>query len=147
MINSTKPDLSWEIGANHLHGVLRSDQIRNDTLVQLVHHWREPKDRDASIAALDELADVVHSVRCEGELDAALENVEDVAAMDTAHIEVDSHDVRRLLAEATEVDRVTGRFRQEPQRGASQIKHPSMRATRKHLAANPLPEQQDRRSA
>lgn len=147
MIHSNKPDLSWEIGANHLHGVLRADQIRTDTLVQLVHHWREPKDRDAIIAALDELADVAHSVRREGELDAALENVEDVAAMDTAHIEVDSRDVRRLLAEATEVDRVTGRFRQEPQRGASEIKHPAMRATRKHLAANPLPGQQDRRAS
>lgn len=32
-------------------------------------------------------------------------------------------------------------------RGASEIKHPSMRATRKHLAANPLPEQQDRRAS
>lgn len=32
-------------------------------------------------------------------------------------------------------------------RGASEIKHPTMRATRKHLAANPLPEQQNRRTA
>jgi hypothetical protein len=61
--------------------------------------------------------------------------------MDTAQIEVDSHDVRRLLAEATEVGRVTGRFRQEPQRGAAEIKHPTMRATRAHLKANPLPGQ------
>ena len=143
MNRSNKPDLSWELGTNHLHGVLRVDQIRTDTLVQLVHHWREPKDRDAIIAALDELADVVHSVRREGELDAALENVEDVAAMETAHIEVDSHDVRRLLAELTEVARVVGRFL----KGASEIKHPTMRATRKHLAAKPLPGQQDRRAS
>ena len=143
MIHSNKPDLSWGIGANHLHGVLRADQIRTDTLVQLVHHWRDADDRDAIIKALDELADVAHSVRREGELDAAIENVEDVAAMDTAQIEVDSHDVRRLLAEATEVDRVTGRFRQEPQQGAAEIKHPAMRATRRHFAANPLPGQRE----
>lgn len=30
-----------------------------------------------------------------------------------------------------------------PARGASEIKHPSMRATRKHLAANPLPGQRE----
>jgi hypothetical protein len=143
MIHSNKPDLSFEIGANHLHGVLRADQIRTDSFVQLVQHWRDPQSRDDIIAALDELADVVHSVRREGELDAAIENVEDVAAMDTAQIEVDSHDVRRLLAEATEVDRVTGRFRQKPQQGASEIKHPAMRATRKHFATNPLPGQRE----
>ncbi|WP_328436986.1 hypothetical protein OHA71_06695 [Streptomyces sp. NBC_00444] len=110
MIHSTKPDLSFEVGGNHLHGVLRADQIRTDTLVQLVQHWRESADRDAIIAALDELADVVHSPRAEGELDAAVEQVEDVAAMDTAYIEVGSPDVRRLLAELTEVERVTSRF-------------------------------------
>lgn len=32
-------------------------------------------------------------------------------------------------------------------RGASLIKHPSQAATRKYLAANPLPEQQDRRAS
>jgi hypothetical protein len=147
MIHSNKPDLSWEIGANHLHGVLRADQIRTDTLMQLVQHWAEPKDRDAIIEALDELAAIVTGVAREGELDAAIGNVEDVAAMDTAQIEVGSRDVRRLLAEATEVDQVTGRFRQEPQRGASEIKHPSMRATRRHLKANPLPGQRSEGSA
>lgn len=143
MIHSNKPDLSFEIGANHLHGVLRADQIRTDSFVQLVQHWRDPQSRDDIIAALDELADVVHSVRREGELDAALENIEDVAGMDTAQIEVGSHDVRRLLAELTEVARIVGRFG----KGASEIKHPAMRATRRHLAANPLPGQQDRRAS
>lgn len=32
-------------------------------------------------------------------------------------------------------------------RGASEIKHPSMRATRRHFAEHPLPEQQDRRAS
>lgn len=110
MNHSSKPGLSFETGANHLHAVLRVDKIRNDTLVQLVQHWSEPKDRDAIIDALDELADVVHSVRREGELDAALENVEDAACMDTAQVEVPIPDVRRLLAELTVVARVLARF-------------------------------------
>lgn len=139
MIHSNKPDLSFEIGGNHLHGVLRADQIRTDSFVQLVQHWRDPQSRDDIIAALDELADVVHSVRREGELDAAMENVEDVAGMETAQVEVGSHDVRRLLAELTEVERVTGRFG----KGASEIKHPTMRATRRHFAEHPLPGQRE----
>ncbi|NUS83622.1 MAG: hypothetical protein HOY75_12975 [Streptomyces sp.] len=143
MIHSNKPSLSFEVGANHLHGVLRVDQIRTDTLVQLVQHWQEPRDRDAIIEALDALSDVVHSPRAEGELDAALEQVEDAASMDSAQVEVGMHDVRRLLGELGKVAEVMGRFLSK----ASGITHPSMRATRKHLAANPLPEQQDRRSA
>lgn len=110
MIHSSKPPLSVELGANHLHAVLRVDQIRTDTLVQLVQHWGNPDDRDAIIDALDELAAVAHSPVREGELDAAIENVEDVASMETAHVEVDSHDVRRLLAELTVAERVTSRF-------------------------------------
>lgn len=138
MNRSTKPPLSVELGANHLHGVLRGDQLRTDTLMQLVQHWvGDPQSRDDVIDALDELAAVVASVAREGELDAAVEQVEDVAGMDTAHIEVNSFDVRRLLAELTAVERVTSRFF----KGASEIRHPSMRATRKHLAANPLPGQ------
>lgn len=141
MIHSSKPGLSFELGANHLHGVLRADQIRTDTLKQLVQHWADPTSRDEILDALDELAAVVTGVAREGELDAAVEQVEDVAGMDTAHVEVQIPDVRRLLAELTAVERVTSRFNQ----GASLIKHPTHTATRKHLAANPLPEQADRR--
>jgi hypothetical protein len=146
VIHSNKPQLSYEISADHLHGISRADQIRTDTLTQLVQHWREPADRDAIIAALDELADIVHSPAREGELDAAVDQVEDVAAMDTAQIEVSVTDVRRLLAELSEVERVVGRFNPTG-KGASLIKHPSHAATRRHLAVNPLPEQQDRRTA
>lgn len=144
MIHSNKPDLSWEIGSDHLHGVLRADQIRTETLMQLVATWGDPQARDEIIAALDELADIVTHERREGELDAAVQQVEDTAAMDTAQVEVDMRDVRRLLAENGEVERVTSRFRS---RGGAEIRHPSMRATREYLAENPLPEQQDRRSA
>jgi hypothetical protein len=110
MNHSQKPGLSFNTGVTELHGVLRVDQIRNDTLVQLVQHWTEPKDRDAIIDALDELAEVVTGVAREGELDAALQQVEDTASMDTAHIEADVRDARRLLDELTEVVRRIGRF-------------------------------------
>lgn len=143
MNHSSKPGLSFNVGVNQLHGVLRVDQIRNETLIQLVQHWAEPKDRDAVIDALDELAAVVTGVAREGELDAAIEQIEDTASMDDAQIQIGAHDIRRLLAELTEVERRTSRFA----KGAHDIKHPSMLPTRRHLKANPLPEQQDRRSA
>lgn len=137
MNKSTNPELSFDLGANHLHALLRVDQIRTDTLTQLVAGWGDEDVRDDIIAALDELAEIVSGVRREGELDAAVEQVEDVAGMETAHVEVNAFDVRRLLAELTAVERVTSRFR----KGSSEIKHPSMRATRKHFAVNPLPGQ------
>ncbi len=110
MNHSQKPGLSFNTGVTELHGMLRVDAIRQDTLVQLVQNWGDPKDRDAIIDALDELADVVHSERREGELDAALEQVEDTAAMEYAQIVVDVRDCRRLLDELTEVVRRVGRF-------------------------------------
>lgn len=144
MIHSRKPQLSFEIRADHLTGVLRADQIRTDTLMQLVQHWADPKARDEILDALDELAAVVGSPARGGELDAAIEQVEDVACMDTAQIEVAIPDVRRLLAELTEVERVTSRFNSQ---GASLIKHPSHAKTRAHLKAHPFPKQDGRRTA
>lgn len=144
MNKSTRPEMSFDLGANHLHGLARFDGIRTDTLVQLVQHWiGDPQSREDAIDALDELAEIVTGPRREGELDAAIAQVEDVAGMDTAQVEVDIPNVRRLLAELVAVERVTSRFL----KGASEIKHPSMRATRKHLATNPLPSQQDRRAS
>ncbi|WP_200309099.1 hypothetical protein [Streptomyces adelaidensis] len=144
MNHSTNPPLSVTLGANHLHGVLRVDQIRTDALVQLVQHWAsDEQSRDDVIDALDELAAVVGSVAREGELDAAVEQVEDVAGMDTAHVEVDIPNVCRLLGELEAVERVTSRFN----RGASLIKHPTHAKTRAHLKAHPFPKQDGRRSA
>jgi hypothetical protein len=113
MIRSSKPPLSFELGTNHLHSVLRVDQIRTDTFLQLVQHWGDPTSRDDIIDALDELAAVVHSPRREGELDAALEQVEDAASMDSAQVEVSIPDTRRLLAELDAVERVLSRFNPE----------------------------------
>ncbi|MEU3529405.1 hypothetical protein AB0E62_37130 [Streptomyces sp. NPDC038707] len=111
MNHSKKPQQSFSLGANHLHGVARFDKIRTDTLVQLVQHWADPDSRDDVIDALDELAAVVAGVAREGELDAALEQVEDVAGMETAQVEVSMTDARRLHEELTEVNRVLSRFR------------------------------------
>ena len=110
MNHSQKPSLSFELGVTHLTGVLRADAIRTDTLGQLVQHWADPQDRDAVIDALDELAAVVTGPAREGELDAALEQVEDAAGMDTAQVVVQMPDVRRLLVELTQVARRLGRF-------------------------------------
>lgn len=143
MNKSTNPELSFDLGANHLHALLRVDQIRTDTLTQLVAGWGDEDVRDDIIAALDELAEIVSGVRREGELDAAVLQVEDVSGMETAHVEVDIPNVRRLLAELVAVERVTSRF--NPQ-GASLIKHPTHAKTRAHLKAHPFPKQ-DRRTA
>jgi hypothetical protein len=118
---SKKPPLSFETRVDDLAGVLRVDQIRTDTLVQLVQHWAEPKDRDAVIDALDALASVVHSPRAESALDAAVKTVEDTAGMDTAQVDVLIPDVRRLLGELERVAGRLGRFaRRVPgQRGAA----------------------------
>lgn len=107
---STNPDLSFELRADHLAGYLRADAIRTDTLVQLVAGWAEPGTRDAVLDALDELAAVVQGPRTEGELDAAIEEVEGVASMDTAHIEIDATVARRLLTELMRVADKLGRF-------------------------------------
>lgn len=111
MNHSKKPGMSFSLGVNHLHGVLRVDQIRTDTLIQLVQHWADPDSRDDVIDALDALAAVVQGIAREGELDAALEQVEDVAGMETAQVEVSIPDARRMHAELTEVERVLSRFR------------------------------------
>lgn len=138
MNESSKPPLSFDLGVTHLHGVLRVDQLRTDTLVELVAKWADDDVRNDVIAALDELAAVVRGIRREGELDAAIEQVEDVASMDTAQVEVPIPDVRRLLAELAEVEQVTSRFNS---RGASLIAHPTHKATVEHLREHPLPEQ------
>jgi len=121
MNHSQKPGLSFSLGATHLTGILRADQIRTDTLTQLVQHWADPQARDEILDALDELAAVVTSPAREGELDAAVEQVEDVACMDSAQVEVQVPDVQRLLAELSVVARRVGRFmRRVPgQRGAA----------------------------
>ncbi|MFJ3537001.1 hypothetical protein ACIPQA_16210 [Streptomyces sp. NPDC090109] len=107
---STTPQLSITSRSDWLAGYLRADQIRTDTLVQLVTHWTDEDAREEIIAALDQLADVVASPRQEGALDAAVEAVEDAAAMDTAHIPLDKKTAVRLLGELTVLVRRLTRF-------------------------------------
>lgn len=107
---SSVPPLSFELRPDHLKAYLRVDKIRTDTLVSLVAGWADPDTRDDVIAALDQLADVVQGPRGEGELDAALEEVEGVASMDTARIEFMPRTSRRLYQELTTVARVLNRF-------------------------------------
>lgn len=110
MNHSTKPQLSFSVGTNQLHGILRADQVRTDTLVSLVAHWADDDARDDVINQLDALAEAIQSPR-EGELDALIEAVEDAAAMDTAHTEISMHELLRLRDELDAVIAATaGRF-------------------------------------
>jgi hypothetical protein len=56
--------------------------------------------------------------------------------------------IRRTAHEERNIaDEVAMEDGSRPSRLAALAKHPSMRATRKHFAVNPLPEQQDRRAS
>ncbi|MFI2426561.1 hypothetical protein ACH5A7_21105 [Streptomyces sp. NPDC018955] len=107
---STNPQLSIELRSDWLKGYLRADQIRTDTLVQLVAQWADPDARDEVLDALDALAAVITGTPREGELDAAVEAVEDAASMDTARIEIDGWTCRRLFAELSKVASKLNRF-------------------------------------
>lgn len=96
---SSVPPLSVELRPDWAAAYLRVDQIRTDTLVSLVAGWADPDTRDDVIDALDALAGVVQGVRGEGELDAAIEEIEGVASMDTARIEIHATTARRLFTE------------------------------------------------
>lgn len=110
MNHSSKPQLSFSVGTNQLHGILRNDHNRRDTLVSLVAHWAEDDARDDVINQLNALAEAIRSPR-DGELDALIEAVEDAAAMDTAHTEINMHDLLRLRDELDAVIAATaGRF-------------------------------------
>ncbi|GAA3717863.1 hypothetical protein [Streptomyces tremellae] len=95
---SSNPQLSARASADWLSVVLRVDQIRTDTLVQLVQHWADPDSREDVIAQLDALAEALAAPR-EGELDALVEHVEDAAAMDAAETRMTRAEAWRLAAE------------------------------------------------
>ena len=107
---STNPPLSFEARSDWLAGYLRVDQIRTDTLTQLVAGWGDDDTRDEVIEALDALAATVRGVRREGELGAAIEEIEAAASMDTARVEIDGRTAVRLLSELRTVARRLNRF-------------------------------------
>jgi hypothetical protein len=131
MTESTNPQLSVSLRSDWLAAFLRDDRNRSDTLVQLVAKWAEPKARDEVLDALDALAEVVQGVAREGELDAAIEAVEGAASMDTAHTEIRLAEALRLRGELDAVIGKLSRFNPAAAR----------------LAANPMPEQTDRRAS
>jgi hypothetical protein len=110
MNHSTKPQLSFRVGADGLHGILRADRVRRDTLVSLVADWDDNKARKDGTTQLDALAEAIQSPR-EGELDGLIERVEETAAMQDAEVEVDMRDLLRLRDELDAVIEATaGRF-------------------------------------
>lgn len=99
---AANPALSVQPGPTLLDGVLRVDQIRRDTLVQLVQHWGVEQARLEIIDQLDALAEAVCSPReQDGELDALIQNVENAAAMDEAETLIDLYAALRLRNELT----------------------------------------------
>ncbi|MFI8278565.1 hypothetical protein ACIGBH_27565 [Streptomyces sp. NPDC085929] len=93
-----EPGLSVRLDATWLHGILRADQIRRDTLLSLVATWADDDTRADTVLCLDALAEAVQSPR-EGELDGLLGAVEDAAGMDDAEVRIDLHTALRLRAE------------------------------------------------
>lgn len=135
---SSKPPLSARLRSDWLTGILRVDLIRHHTLISLVASWVDDEAREDVVTQLDALAEAVSSPR-EGELDALVEHVEDAAGMDSAEVEIGLADALRLRDELDAVITALSRF--NPQRGASEIKHPSFARTRAHLKAQPMPTQ------
>lgn len=88
---------------------LRADEIRRSTLVQLAAAYLE--DPTGVIDVLGALAEVVRSPRDgEGaEIDAAVGDVEDVAGMGPAEMELRRADLGQLANEITKAYRATGR--------------------------------------
>lgn len=129
---SQEPGLSLRPDATWMHGILRADQIRHDTLVSLAVAWGTDEGREDLILQLDALAEAMHAPR-EGELDHLVAAVEGAAGMDYAEIPVDLHTLLRLRSELDDVIEKRGRFNkaavarpvllakvpEQPQRGAA----------------------------
>ncbi|MCY0960811.1 hypothetical protein [Streptomyces sp. H27-H5] len=107
---STNPPLSFRLDGMWLKAFLRVDRIRHDTLVSLVSGWSDTEVRKDVTARLVALAEVMSSIRREGELDAAVEAVEDEASMHDAEIEIDLVDALRLRDELNVVIEKLARF-------------------------------------
>lgn len=106
----TVPGLSVRLRSNWLAGVLRVDSIRDDTLVQLVKHWGDPQARDEIIEALDSLAEAVQGNAHGDLIQARVEIIEDVAAMEYAEEELSRDCLNRLLRELGDVADTLNRF-------------------------------------
>ncbi|MFD3802595.1 hypothetical protein ACFWTC_02975 [Streptomyces sp. NPDC058619] len=129
---AAQPQLSVRLDATWMHGILRADKIRHDTLVSLATAWADDEGRDLIVAALDALAAAMQSPR-EGELDSLVEAVEDAAGMDDAEIRIDLHDALRLRNDLDAVIEKLARF--NPAVAARPVLLAKMPAQRKPGAA------------
>lgn len=108
---SASPQLSVYLRADWLASFLRADQIRTDTLIQLVAGWSDPDTRNTIIDALDALADIAQTPHpAEGAVDAAIEDVEAAAGMDLPQIPLDKTNAIRLHAELADATIKLSRF-------------------------------------
>lgn len=107
---SSKPGLSIRPSRDGLAGVLRVDEIRLATLVDLVSTWSEDGAQDDVVTQLEALSEAVQAPG-EGELDRLSEIVEEAAAMGTAEIRISTLDLLRLRDEIdAAINATSGRF-------------------------------------
>lgn len=98
----TRLDLTITPGAFARPARLRADRIRRDTLTALAAALREDHDSEL-MNAIHALVDAVHSPHdTEGaEIDALVEDIEHLAGMDEAAVDLTDADVRQLAEQAT----------------------------------------------
>jgi hypothetical protein len=103
-----RADLTIGLRADRLTPYLRADQLRYDTLTTLAAAMAEDPDlRRDLIDRLDELGAVVSGRAREGETDALVGDVEDLAGMGRAEMDLVWADLRQLATESADaVDRL-----------------------------------------
>lgn len=106
------PQLSAEMSADGLECVLRVDQIRSDTLIQLAQAWADGGRADIE-AALDDLAEIVSGDPTDGELDAAVDAVDEAAGMTYPRIWLSKDQTRRLRRDLSKVMGIWARLRRQ----------------------------------
>lgn len=82
---------------------LRADRIRRDTLTQLAAALRTDDDSELR-NALDALTDAMGHDVTDHEIDALVADIEDLARMDQAAMDLSPGDVRQIAAEARAAD-------------------------------------------
>jgi hypothetical protein len=114
-VNPQQPGLSFSTDPAWTVGRLRADRIRRGTLTGLVADWHETDQhgvsgRDATIAALDALAEAVRSPRDEHEVDARVDDVETAAGLDYVVLDLDLGSLLQLRDGLDEAIRRLARF-------------------------------------
>ncbi|MDQ3030511.1 MAG: hypothetical protein M3R09_10910 [Actinomycetota bacterium] len=92
-----------------MKAVLRVDQIRHNTLTELVTHWDSNAAQKEILLSLDNLSEAV-TVSRDGEQDDLVQQVEDAAAMADAEVELDLANALRLRNQLDKVIATLARF-------------------------------------